>query len=77
MALSLAEMVAQGKRKMSNKEGIMKDRYNAAKSTMKARYDQLPFGRLTKAAYGIGIDHAEFRTDPEKWARNWEAGVSK
>lgn len=78
MALTIPEMVAKGKRKLSAKAPTMKANYDAAKPRMKTNYGALPFGPRTKAAYNAGVDAGVFRVpDIEKWARNFEAGVSR
>lgn len=78
MALSLAEMVAKGKRKLTAKTPTMKANYDGAKPRMKTSYGDLPFGPRTKAAYNAGVDAGVYRTpDVEKWARNFQAGVSR
>ncbi|RLC92152.1 MAG: hypothetical protein DRI39_08775 [Chloroflexi bacterium] len=78
MALTLDQMVAKGKSKLSAKASVMKSNYDAAKSDMKTSYSELPFGPNTTAAYNAGIDAAVYRTpDVEKWARNWRRKVSR
>lgn len=78
MALTIAEMVAKGKRKLTAKAPVMKDNYDAAKPKMKTSYAALPFGPRTKAAYNAGVDAGIFRVpDIEKWARNFAAGVGR
>lgn len=78
MALTIAEMVTKGKRKLVAKASTMKDNYDGAKSRMKSEYSALPFGPNTKKAYNAGIDAGEYRApDPEKWGRGFEAGVSR
>lgn len=78
MALSLAEMVAKGKRKFAAKAPVMKANYDGAKPRMKTSYGELPFGPRTKAAYNAGVDAGVYRTpDVEKWARNWQANVTR
>jgi len=78
MSLSIAEMVEKGKRKLTTKAPVMKDNYDASKSRMKTNYNDLPFGPRTKASYNAGVDAAVYRVpDIAKWARNFEAGVSR
>jgi len=78
MAVTIAEMVAKGKRKFTAKAPVMKANYDAAKGRMKTSYGALPFGPRTKAAYDAGVDAGIYRTpDIEKWARNFEAGVKR
>lgn len=78
MALTIAQMVAKGKRKLTAKTAVMKDNYDAAKGRMKTSYGDLPFGPRTKAAYNAGVDAGIYRTpDVNKWARNFEAGVRR
>lgn len=78
MAISVSEMVSKGQRKFSAKAPTMKANYDAAKGLAKTNYAALPFGPRTKGAYNAGIDAAEYRTpDPAKWARNWQAAVSR
>jgi len=78
MALSIAEMVTKGKRKLTAKASVMKDNYDGAKGRMKTSYGTLPFGPRTKAAYNAGVDAGIYRIpDVEKWARNFEAGVRR
>lgn len=78
MPLTIAEMVAKGKRKLTVKASVMKDNYDDAKPRMKTEYSALPFGPKTKAAYNAGVDAGVYRTpDPDKWGRGFEAGVSR
>ena len=78
MPLTIAEMVTKGKRKMTAKTPTMKANYEAARPRMKTSYAALPFGPKTKAAYNAGVDAGIYRTpDVEKWARNFEAGVTR
>ena len=78
MAVTIAEMVAKGKRNFTVKAPVMKANYDAAKGRMKTSYGALPFGPRTKAAYDAGVDAGIYRTpDIEKWARNFEAGVKR
>ncbi len=78
MALSIAEMVEKGKRKLRTKATIMKENYDGAKGRMKDHYGDLPFGPNTKRAYNAGVDAGEYRApDPEKWGDNFEAGVRR
>lgn len=78
MALTISEMVAKGKRKLSAKAPTMKANYDTAKPRMKSNYGNLPFGPRTKAAYNAGVDAGVYRTpDIEKWATNFQAGVSR
>jgi len=77
-AKTLEEMVARGRRKLSEKAGVMVEKYNAAKTGMKEEYGRLPFGPITKRAYNAGVDAGEFRApDPDKWGRKFVAGASK
>lgn len=78
MPLSISDMVAKGKRKLTAKAAVMKDNYDAAKGRMKSNYGALPFGRRTKAAYNAGVDAGVYRIpDVDKWGTNWEAGVRR
>ena len=78
MPLTIAEMVAKGKRKLTAKAPVMKDNYDDAKPRMKTSYGALPFGPRTKAAYNAGVDAGVYRIpDIDKWGRNFEAGVSR
>lgn len=78
MPLTIAEMVAKGKRKLTAKAPVMKANYESAKPLMKTNYGALPFGPKTKAAYNAGVDAGVYRIpDIAKWARNFEAGVSR
>ena len=74
---SLEEMVSQGKAKMDRKAGTMANSWGAAKSRMKTGYGLTPFGPTRKSNYGAGVDAATFRTDSDKWARNWRAKMSE
>ena len=75
MALTIADMVAKGKRKLEAKAPTMKANYDDAKPRMKTSYGDLPFGPRTKEAYNRGVDAGVYRTpDIEKWGRNWPAG---
>ena len=76
--LTIAEMVAKGKRKFTAKAPVMKDNYDDAKPRMKTSYGALPFGPRTKAAYNAGVDAGVYRIpDIEKWGRNFAAGVGR
>ena len=78
MALTISEMVQKGRAALARKVPEMKANYDAAKPKMQASYDALPFGPRTKGAYRKGIADATYRTpDVEKWARNFQAGVSR
>lgn len=78
MPLTIAEMVAKGKRKLAAKAPVMKDNYDDAKPRMKTEYSALPFGPRTKAAYNAGVDAGVYRVpDVDKWGRGFEAGVSR
>lgn len=78
MARTLAEMVSAGRAKLTAKAGLMKEKYDAAKPTMKEEYGRLPFGPITKRSYNAGIDAGEYRApDPDKWGRKFEAGASR
>jgi len=74
--LSLEEMVSKGKSKLDRKADQMGRSWTAAKERMKSGYARTPFGTTRKSNYNSGIDAASFRTDNEKWARNW-AGKMK
>jgi hypothetical protein len=69
--LSLEQMVAKGKAKLSAKAAGMSASWSAAKARMKEGYGLTPFGPTRKANFNAGIDRATHRSDPEKWARNW------
>ena len=71
--LSLEQMVAKGREKLSRKAASMTASYNAAKSRMKEGYGLTPFGPTRKANYNAGVDAASHRVDVDKWARNWPA----
>jgi len=74
---SLEAMVTAGKAKLVRKDATMKTSYNAAKGRMKTGYGLTPFGPTRKANYNTGVDAGVFRTDPEKWARNWAAKMAE
>jgi len=75
---TLEEMVAKGTRKLASKGPVMAEKYNAAKGQMKEEYGRLPFGPITKRAYGAGVDAGVYRApDPERWGRRFVSGVSK
>jgi len=77
MAATIDEMVRKGVNKLRNKADSMIRSWNAAKSRMIAGYDATPFGPTRKSNYRAGIQTAEFRVNPEKWARNWPAKMSE
>lgn len=78
MALTIAEMAAKGKRKLTAKAPVLKANYDDAKPYMKTSYGALPFGPKTKAAYNAGIDAGVYRVpDIDKWERGWTRGISK
>lgn len=78
MVRSMAEMVEKGRRNLQRKAPDMSAHWDAAKTRMKTSYGALPFGPSTKAAYGAGVDAGRHRApDIEKWARNWQAGVTR
>lgn len=74
---SLDEMASQGKAKLDRKAGSMASSYNAAKGRMKTGYGNTPFGPTRKSNYGAGVDAANYRTDNEKWLRNWRAKMAE
>jgi len=74
---SIDEMVAAGKAKMTRKATTMSTSWAAAKPRMKTGYGLTPFGTTRKANYNTGVDAGVFRTDPEKWARNWAAKMAE
>lgn len=77
-AKSLAEMVAQGRAKLADKQATMVSSYNAAKSRMVEGYNAMPFGPTRKSAYSTGIQRATYRApDPDKWAKNYQAKMSE
>lgn len=78
MARSIPEMTSKGQRKLQAAAATMSSNWNAAKSRMKTSYGEMPFGPNTKARYNSGVDAATHRApDVAKWARNWEAAVSR
>jgi hypothetical protein len=74
---SLDEMVSAGKAKMDRKSGSMASSYNAAKGRMKTGFGATPFGPTRKSNYNTGVDAATYRTDNDKWARNWRAKMAE
>ena len=73
---TLEEMASKGRRKLSEKAGVMAEKYNAKKPYMKEEYARLPFGPITKKSYNAGVDAGEYRApDPDKWGRNFIAGA--
>ena len=77
MAITIAEMVDKGLKKMRRKIPTMKANYDAAKGRAKDNYGDLPFNSRIKSAYNAGIDAATYRApDPDKWADNWRDKVS-
>jgi hypothetical protein len=78
MATTLAEMVAKGQRKFAAKVPTMRANYDTAKPRAIQNYGALPFGPRTKQAYAAGIQGAVYTApDPQKWARNWQAAMSR
>jgi len=76
--LTLAEMAAKGKTKLTVKAASMKSSYDGAKSRMKTAFAALPFGPVRTANYNAGVDAATYRApDPEKWATNWAAKMAE
>ena len=72
MARSLEEMAADGKSKLDRKAPTMKSNYDAAKTQMKRRFGEQPFGPATTDAYNRGVDAAEYRApDTDLWKENW------
>lgn len=75
-ARTLEEMASKGRRKLSEKAGVMAEKYNSAKGRMKEEYGRLPFGPITKRSYNAGVDAGEYRApDPDKWARGFISGA--
>jgi hypothetical protein len=74
---TLDEMVAAGKKKLSDKAADMVANWSAAKARMKEGYGLTPFGPKTKESFNRGIDRGVHRVDPEKWGRNFRYGASK
>lgn len=78
MPRTISEMVEKGRRKLQIKAPTMSANWDAAKTRMKTSYGALPFGPSTKAAFGAGVDAGRHRApDIEKWARNWQAAVTR
>lgn len=74
---SLEEMVRMGEEKLRRKAPKMATSWNAAKSRAIAGYDTTPFGPTRKANFRSGIEAATYRSDPDKWARNWAAKMAE
>jgi len=70
---SLDEMARVGADKLRRKATSMASSWDAARSRMKVGYGETPFGPTRKANFNAGVDAATYRSDPEKWARNWPA----
>jgi len=77
MGLTLDEMVAKGRRKLTAKAATMSSSWAAAKPRMKTGYGATPFGPTRKANYNASIDAATHRIDIEKWATNWKAKMAE
>ena len=77
--VTLEELATKGKENYSAKTEQMKRNYTAAKSRMASGYDATPFGPTRKANYKAALDRmvAHYRTDPEKWYRNWKSKMSE
>ena len=75
--VTLEELARKGYENYKAKESIMKDNYAKAKDKMAAGYDATPFGPTRKAHYKAALERmiAHYRTDAEKWRRNWEEAM--
>jgi hypothetical protein len=73
LAATLEEMVRKGVNKLRAKADSMRRSWEGARARMTAGYDATPFGPTRKANYRAGLDGAVYRTDPDKWERNWPA----
>lgn len=71
---TLAELASKGYDNYRAKEAQMKRSYAAAKDRMSSGYDATPFGPTRKANYKAALDRmvSHYRTDADKWKRNWE-----
>jgi len=78
MAPSIEEMAAKGKGKMDRKAPTMKLNYDSAKTMMKRRYGELPFGPITTDAYNKGVDAAVYvAPDTDLWKEKWMAAMRR
>lgn len=72
---TVATMAARGAAKLRAKAEIMKRSWDAAKPTMIKNFEALPFGPTIKANFREMVGKAVYRSDPEKWSRNWQAKI--
>jgi len=66
-------MVRKGVTKLRAKADSMKRSWEGARQRMIAGFEATPFGPTRKANFRDGIQNATYRTDPDKWERNWPA----
>lgn len=76
---TLSEMASKGRENYAAKEATMKASYAAAGSRMSAGYDATPFGPTRKSNYKSAITRmqAHYRTDADKWHRNWSSKMAE
>jgi len=77
MARTLEAMASEGFDKLTKKAARMKSSWEAAKGRMKTHYGEQPFGPTRTGNFNAGIDGATYRTDPDKWKRNWLAKMAE
>lgn len=76
--------VASGKAKYAAKAAVAAAKYNAAKGSMPDRWaaglaeaGATP-GPISRQAYQAGLSASTYRMgDPDKWERNFRAGISR
>jgi len=77
--VTLEELAKKGYDNYKAKEKAMKSSYAAAKTRMSEGYEATPFGPTRKSNYKEALDRmiAHYRTDAEKWKKNWAAKMAE
>ncbi|MEM2941396.1 MAG: hypothetical protein QW304_07610 [Thermoproteota archaeon] len=75
--VSIEEWAAKGYNKATAKDTNIRKSWEAAKTRMVSGYDATPFGPTRKANYRAAVQAATFRTDWDKWRRNWSAKMAE
>lgn len=76
---TLAEMLEQGRRKLTEKAPEMKENYVAAIPTAVDNYDKLPFGGKMSRNYRSRMQKDagnNYKVNPEGWAKNFEQAAT-
>jgi len=77
MVISLEEMATKGATKARAKDANIKASWAAAKDRCISNYAAMPFGSRRKANHAAAVRAASFRTDWDKWEKNWKAKMGE